>query len=74
MTDAGLVPAAWQQYCQSTAIKPPWKYSKYPIKVTQAAVWRLGSSGKAIKAKSNHHLRPPLNQWQERTENKNITL
>lgn len=63
-----LVPAALQQYCQSTAIKPPWKYSKDPIKLTQAAVWRLGSSGKAIKAKSNLDLRPLLNQWQERTK------
>lgn len=44
------------------------KYREYPIKLTQAAVWRLGSSGKAIKAKSNLHLRPPLNQWQERTK------
>lgn len=66
MTDAGLVPAALQPYCQSIAIEPPWKYSKYPIKLTQAAVWRLGSFGKAIKAKSNHHLRPPLNQLKER--------
>lgn len=44
------------------------KYREYLIKLTQAAVWRLGSSGKAIKAKSSLHLRPPLNQWQERTK------